>query len=261
MKLFGSDYDGTFNRHGSRDENELEENMAAVAKWRATGNLFAFATGRSINGLTYDRHVTGIKFDYLIGLNGGIIVNAQDEIIFRELIEPAIAKKIVELIKNRALEWFSVTDGLQGYHPAVVNWRIDDELWHQLGIKETFSLPLEEALANPVAMIAVEMPSSEEAIAFASLVNETFAGHVSAFSNVNNVDIGASGLSKATGLAHIAKLHGIDENDVFGMGDSYNDVPMFETFHGFTLPEVNDEIKALADKVYPTVNAAIEDVI
>jgi len=261
MKLFGSDYDGTFNRHGSRDEFELQENLDAVAKWQAAGNIFAFATGRSINGLTYDRHVTGIKFDYLIGLNGGIIINDQDDVIFRKLIDPDISQKIVELIKNRGLEWFSVTDGLQGYHPAIVNWRIDDELWQKLGIKESFSLSLETALANPVAMIAVEMPTSEDAATFATLINQTFAGHVTAFSNINNVDIGASGLSKATGLEYIANLHGIDKNDVFGMGDSYNDVPMFEAFHGFTVSNANDEIKSLADKIYPTVSAALEDVI
>jgi len=260
MKLFGSDYDGTFHRHGSRGEDEFAENQAAVAKWQADGNLFAFATGRSINGLAYDRIVYDLKFDYLIGLNGGIIIDAQDEVIFRELIDPAVSREIVALIKSRGLEWFSVTDGLQGYHPAVKRWNVEED-WKAHGIMESFTLSLEEALANPVAMIAVEMPSSEDAIEFAALVNQKYAHQVTAFSNVNNVDIGAAGLSKATGLAHIAKLHGIDKNDIFGMGDSYNDVPMFEAFHGFTLPEVNDELKSLADKIYPTVSAAIEDVI
>ena len=266
MKLFGSDYDGTFYKHKNRGENELEENKAAVEKWRSAGNLFAFATGRAINEMASARFIDGAEFDYLIGLNGGIVIDAKDAVIFRALIEPEIAEKIVKLIETHGFKRVNVTDGFKGYY-ASASW-INDEMKalakkHKIekDMIESFQLTLEEALQNPVAMIAVETDNPEEANAFAAVVNETFSGQVTAFSNLQHVDISAFGLSKATGLEQLAKLHNIEHANVYGMGDSYNDVPMLEKFHGFTLPEANAEIQSFADEIYPTVGAALEDLL
>ncbi|MCL2559002.1 MAG: HAD family hydrolase [Turicibacter sp.] len=262
MKLFGSDYDGTFYKHENRGENELAENIAAVEKWREAGHLFAFATGRSIGEMAYDRIINHITFDYLVGLNGGIIINHKDEVMFRALIEPSVASEIVDLIQARNFGRLSVTDGFKGHYPiALFEGEYAESLAQYPEIVANFSLTLEEALANPVAMIALSTANTEEAVAFATLVNETFAGQVTAFANLQHVDIAAAGTSKATGLEYVAKRYSIDKNNVFGMGDSYNDVPMLENFNGFTLPEANDEIKSFADNVYETVAAAIKDVI
>lgn len=45
------------------------------------------------------------------------------------------------------------------------------------------------------------------------------------------------------------------------MGDSFNDVPMFEQYHGFTLPEARQEIKEQAEAVFETVGEALRYIL
>ena len=102
------------------------------------------------------------------------------------------------------------------------------------------------------------MKSHEQAIEFAKKMNQEFGDEIVAYSNLRHVDISAKGLSKATGVDYVAKLHHINPDQVYCIGDSFNDVPMFETFHGYTLPEACDEIKQYAEKVFETVDEAMK---
>ncbi len=47
MKLIASDFDGTITRYGK----VWEEDLAAIQKWRAEGNLFGIVSGRDLFGI------------------------------------------------------------------------------------------------------------------------------------------------------------------------------------------------------------------
>ena len=124
-----------------------------------------------------------------------------------------------------------------------------------------YNLTLDQSLKRPVVQISVKTRSHEQAIDFAKTINKEFGEHVVAYSNLRHVDIAAKGLSKATGIEYVAKQHHIECDHVYCMGDSFNDVPMFETFHGYTLPEARDEIKHCAEKVFDTVHQAMRFIL
>jgi len=260
MKLFASDYDGTFYKH-NRQKGEIEANIQQVGKWQQAGNLFIFATGRSISMMQFEKRHRKIKYDYVVGLNGAVIVDRDDNILLQEAIPNQTAREIVGLIEESGIESYSITDGFKGYVRAPFRWAHKSGLWLKLVglMTRTYHLSKAQALTLPVAQIAVTMPSQEEAVAFAKQVNDQFKGEATAFANLVHVDIQALGLSKATGTHFVANKYGIPKNQIIGMGDSFNDLPMLEAFLGLTLPEAKKEIKDVADGIYETVGRALED--
>ncbi|MCL1949549.1 MAG: Cof-type HAD-IIB family hydrolase [Turicibacter sp.] len=262
MKLFASDYDGTFYRH-DRTKNEISTNNLEVKKWRDAGNLFIFATGRSISMMHFERRFRKIKYDYLVGLNGAIIVDQHDRILFRKDISPPVAHAIVNLLEEKGLDSYSITDGFSGHLSGRFSFLKPDRLLFRLVglMTRTYHLSREAALKLPVAQIALTTNSHEEAHKVAEMINETFKGEAFAFANLIHVDIQAPGLSKATGMGYVSKKHQVKQENAYGMGDSYNDIPMFEAYRGISLPGAKEAIKMKAEALYETVGHALGDLL
>lgn len=260
MKLFASDYDGTYWKHTGKGQLDLKRNIKMTKRWQKEGHLFVFATGRPISLMRLEERLHGIVYDYIVGLNGGIIVSKDGEILFQQAIEEPVVRKIIKVIQTEDFLQYGITDGICGHYQTTFGWRHKTFYLFKLFnfFFKQYNLSLEESLKRPVVQISVKMKSHEQAIVFAKKMNQEFGDDIVAYSNLRHVDISAKGLSKATGVDYVAKLHHINADQVYCMGDSFNDVPMFETFHGYTLPEACDEIKQCAEKVFETVEAAMK---
>ncbi|MGL4336704.1 MAG: HAD-IIB family hydrolase [Turicibacter sp.] len=263
MKLFASDYDGTYFKHGNQKKGEVQANIEMTKKWREQGNIFAFSTGRAICLMGIETKLQKLDYDYIIGLNGAIITSREGKVIFRKTIAKSIVEEIVSLIKTEKIPEFMVSDGLTGYQKVEFNLR--NKYWYLFNIlkytKGIFNLSLEAAMNTEVAQVAVRTANHEQAIAFAKKINDKFGEHVIAFPNLVHVDICAKGLSKATGIQHVADLNTVNHEDIYCIGDSFNDLPMIDAYHGFTMIEAIDEIKERAEAVFETVSDAMEHVI
>ena len=99
MKLFASDYDGTYWKHTLKGQVDLIKNIKRTKQWQEQGNLFVFATGRPISMMKLEKYMHGIVYDYIVGLNGGIIISKTGDILFRETINNSIARKMMILIQ------------------------------------------------------------------------------------------------------------------------------------------------------------------
>ena len=44
MKLFASDYDGTYWKHTKKGQLDLRKNIKVTKRWQEAGHLFVFAT-------------------------------------------------------------------------------------------------------------------------------------------------------------------------------------------------------------------------
>lgn len=69
MKVLACDYDGTLNVCGTVSK----ENIEAIKKWRAAGNLFGMVSGRYLRYLREYMDKDAIDYDFLIGNNGAVI--------------------------------------------------------------------------------------------------------------------------------------------------------------------------------------------
>jgi len=223
MKIFASDYDGTFIRSNPMP-GEMEENIRQVALWRKAGNLFLFATGRDVRGLR-EYLPEGLGYDYIVGLNGGAVAAYDGEIILDEIIPLHVASEI----------------------KAVINE------------KNIHKLYIDNETKNGTGKITFVMDTTDKALEMADLFTTRFKGMVSVFANEICVDIVAHGVSKATGIDCIARRHNIAASDIFCMGDSHNDIPMLSAYNGFTLPKVDTAVNAAAIKIYNSVGEALRE--
>lgn len=258
MKLFASDYDGTYCKHTGLGRLQLKENIKATKAWQEDGHLFVFSTGRPISLMKVEQQLHGLVYDYIIGLNGAVIVSSEGQVVFRQTIKNEIAKQIVACIQEKKLTQYMVTDGLNGHYYTKFHLFKGEYYLFKL-LKWThrlFNLTLAQALEQPVAQIAVKTNSHQEAIQFANVINESFGHEVVAYANLVHVDICAKNLSKASGVSEVAKRHQIDKEEVYCIGDSFNDLPMLEAYHGFTMVEAVDEIKEHTEAVFTTVSEA-----
>ncbi|HAX72338.1 MAG TPA: hypothetical protein DCY20_02305 [Firmicutes bacterium] len=263
MKLFASDYDGTYCKHTKQGKKAIVHNVNKTKEWRENGHIFAFCTGRAIGLMTQEIKSHGLEYDYIIGLNGGIIVDSQQNVLFQKTISNQIALDIIERIKVEKIPQYCITDGFNGYFTSKFN--LTDFEWVLIiGLKwilRRFNLTEKQALENLVVQIAVKTKGHEEAIHFAKKINETFGEYVTAFPNLVHVDICAKGCSKATGVEFVANLTNIQEENVYCIGDSHNDVPMIEKYNGFTMIEAVEIIKEKSDYIVETVADAIDKIM
>ena len=260
MKIFASDYDGTFYRKGKLvEKNELKRNIEAVQKWRDSGNLFVFATGRSISQMKFLTPRSN-KFDYLVGLNGGQIYTGSGEKVYQIEIAEEAAREIMKIVKDMGVNKYGVTNGVYDHrsmplipltkHAIYINYAL------LLGKIQGYVKPLDVVMKSP-AQIAVVMATATEAIELANYINKNFDKIATAFANNNYVDISGYGVSKATGIAEIVKLHDVSDGDVYVMGDSYNDLPMIEKYTAYC-PENSVEDVKKKSEIVNTVADALE---
>ena len=71
------------------------------------------------------------------------------------------------------------------------------------------------------------------------------------------IDITEKGCSKGLGILKLKELMHLEE--VAGIGDSYNDIPMLETVdHSFTFPTSPESLTSIVDDVVDSVEEALD---
>jgi hydroxymethylpyrimidine pyrophosphatase-like HAD family hydrolase len=110
---------------------------------------------------------------------------------------------------------------------------------------------LAELVAQPAAKLLVRA-GERDADEFTALVSATLAGLYEAThsSLTGLVEISASGVTKASGLAWVAARLGIEAADVVAFGDMPNDVPMLAwAGWGVAVANAHPAARAVADEV------------
>ncbi|MCL1996616.1 MAG: Cof-type HAD-IIB family hydrolase [Defluviitaleaceae bacterium] len=261
MKIFASDYDGTFFKHRNRLPKELGRNIAWVKKWQAAGNLFVFATGRSIVAMGKEgNHV--LPCDYIVGLNGSTIALPTGEIVESKFMYKEVALQLLDILNSKKIVGYSINSQKKFYlktRMLQANWRLS-----LMGLMHFFSehrAGYNEIINGSIAQIAIFTINGQVAQNLSERIVEKFGDFVSSYPNISSVDICPVGVSKTTGIEYIAKLHNISKENIYAMGDSYNDIPMLKAYNGITVPEAVDEVKIHANGEYATVADAIKNLI
>jgi Cof subfamily protein (haloacid dehalogenase superfamily) len=248
IKLIGSDLDGTllFDHHFMSPRVK-----AAVAKARAAGIVIASATGRQVRDCPPS--VTPEEVPYAVASNGAIgydFVNR--ELLFAHQIETDAVAGVVHFLKDRfpQLSFASVQrDGTR--------WLVEEE-YLRLAMLEDFYKKdpwftqgtLAELCAEPSTKITARHPGVKPLDMLAALAEAQLPGCSATISGAPFIEVGPPGVTKATGLAQLAALLGIESAQVAAVGDALNDLAMIE-WAGFGVAMGNSmpEVLAAADFV------------
>lgn len=221
MKLLVTGYDGILQYGG----NVMEEDLKAIEKWRSEGNLYVIDTGRSKDSIDKEIEKFNIPVDYLITNNGGMIFDETGHILQSNYLDYVTSLDIMYIAKvTDGIAAFVADDGIHR-HKVVVNPEIYDydnmHLAPDMTEEEVMDL-------GEYTQISITLENEDAALRFAKEMNHHFAGLVNAYPNEVFVDVVPSYVSKATSLQFLQLYTDVDDEDMYAMGDSYNDIPMLD---------------------------------
>lgn len=248
MKLLVSDFDRTL----YVDQTISQDNLIAVKAWQLAGNLFAIATGRNKDSLLKNLEKFSITPNYFICNNGGIIYDKDLKPLYYHCIDEKATVNIVhDLCQNydHAVGISSLTHNVK----VLGKIGIDD----RKGSDEVVSLAQLTKIQS-ILQVSVKFNTIEQTQEVCAYLNKTHAASISAYSNVNNLDIVAREVNKATAVQFILDRQN-ELKTAITVGDSYNDIEMIKRYNGYTLSNAKEEIQRIATHVCTDVSSIINE--
>ena len=243
--MVACDLDGTLI---ARDNRMTRRVADAVAATIATGIPVVAVTGRPWQWvLDFARHHD--LHPYSVVSNGAALVHvATGEVEHNGLADGAVAAlmtRIRELVPGITFALDTTTD-----------------LYHEAGFHDPGYLG--QHLVDDLAAVAdrdvIKLIARKDGLPGTELVDlldhEVLDGVAVPYAGYGEwVELLASGVSKATGLAVVAGRLGVGPAEVWAIGDEWNDVPMFD-WAGMAIAMGNApaHVQAAADRVAPTAD-------
>jgi len=255
MKIAASDYDGTL----FRNEEISKADVDGVNKWRAAGNKFGVVTGRDYGMLMPQLKHYGIKSDYAVCNNGGLICKVDGTVLWQGNIPVETLSEIAaeSCVQNSFHFAFSATDTTYLCHESEGSWIMREaKQWNfqikKMTEKEIPSLP-------QIHQFSLGYVTPEESFSASEILNKKYGAIIHAYPNRCSLDITPSNVSKRQGIEKLLELMGWKGAEVFAIGDEVNDLPMIKAFNGFTVDTARKEIQNQVQKVFSGVGAMLLD--
>ena len=145
MKILASDFDNTLLFHDQEKSYYRLEDVQAIKKFQAQGNLFGVCTGRSYNGVI-NWNSEGIEYDFYILCSGAKILDKQGNVIFQKFINKSLVSEILKdyPLVNTSIVYLEDTYILNPVDDYINHHNIDslDEIGDEY---EAFSLHFEDS--------------------------------------------------------------------------------------------------------------------
>jgi len=252
MKLIASDYDKTFHRH---DPQDLTTNMRAVEAWRKEGNIFTISTGRDVASMLNEKKMRNIDYDYIVSLNGAFVVDANNNVLFKQALDNRLARELVAMLRRYFGDELIVSNGFDGCNMANKTASLTDARAREIFQRNSriYSKTVETALDGEVFLVGCLNDNFANAEALKAEILAKYDSQVEVFLNLNYINIVPKGISKASGVEVVLQHAGVDESAVAVIGDDLNDIPMLERFNGYAVSNAKQEAKDISLQVYDSV--------
>ncbi len=254
IKMFVSDIDGTMMQHGGIID---EEDVQALRKLAEEGVILCFASGRLDNEIAALMKDIGTNF-HRISVNGVFVYTHDDEQLLNASFEPDILPELIAISNDEKFIRY-----------------ISDEHDYYIEKKSPFILELEEKaklhsveepelldkIGKTIFPHKISIGGNEDALVeLQQKIEDRFAGKVSTFISAKEcLDIMPAGVSKGAAISVLLEQHGVRADEMACIGDSYNDIPMFQlTPHSFAMQDADEEVKRHAGHVAASVKEAVE---
>jgi Cof subfamily protein (haloacid dehalogenase superfamily) len=248
IRLLLADVDGTL---VTKDKVLTPAALAAVQALRDAGIDLAVTSSRPPRGLRMLIEPLDLRIA-IAGLNGGLYVKPDLTVIETHKLDPATAKKTVELLSDKGLDIWIYTD---------VDWLIRDAVGPHVA-RETWILQFDptvvpsftdEHLAKAIKIVGVSddhgLVATCEKLAQAALGEAASATR----SEPHFLDVTNPDANKGAVVLTLAKRLDISPGQIATIGDMQNDVLMFrKSGLSIAMGNASDEVKAQATNVTDT---------
>ena len=262
-RLIALDIDGTLLKWvdgaGTTHEEIAPAVHDAVHRALEAGAHIVLASGRSPHGMTriadaLDLHADGGERLWIVASNGAVVFRYPPvEVIHEETFDARRA--VASVLEHHPAALVAVEERGVGYR---VNRHFPEgELSGEMTITD-----VEEIVAGPVSRVIIRDPdaTAEDFVALAERLGLQGTDYVVGWTAW--LDLAPVGVSKASGLQHVADKLGVSAEDALAIGDGRNDIEMLRwAGRGVAMGQSVAEVVAAADDVTATVyddGAALE---
>lgn len=258
------DVDGTILEHGSLI---APSTVTAIRQARANGHQVWLSTGRSAGDVHPD--VLAIGFDGAI-TNGGAYATRGEEMLVEQPMPRADVELLERYFEAHGIHYFLQTHGgvfaSEGMGTVMTAYRrerhaeraaqlaeqgltAEEPLWKE-------PRPVAEVDRDAVAKAVFVSPSIDTVVHAAAELGDAF--HVIPGSiplpGGSNGEIGQAGVTKGSAITAVLAQLGLPATDAIGIGDSWNDVEMFEVVGTpVAMGNAAPELQKLAGRVTTSV--------
>ena len=262
-KLVALDIDGTLLKwvegSGRTHEEISPAVLDAVRRAQDAGAHIVLASGRSPHGMTWiadalDLHTDGAAPLWIVASNGAVVFRYPPlEVVHEETFDARPA--VTEVLRHHPDALVAVEERGVGYR---VNRHFPDgELSGEMSITA-----IDDIVDGPVSRVIIRDPNAtaDDFVALAEKLGLSGTNYVVGWTAW--LDIAPVGVSKASGLEHVADALGLGAQDVLSIGDGRNDIEMLEwSGRGVAMGQAIQEVQDVADAVTASVyddGAAVE---
>jgi HAD superfamily hydrolase (TIGR01484 family) len=261
-KLVALDIDGTLFKWvegvGTTYEQISPAVYAAVHRALGAGAHVVLASGRSPHGMTNVAELLDLRPDdgklWVVASNGAVVFRYPPiEVVHEETFDAAPA--VAAVLEHHPNALVAVEERGVGYR---VNRPFPEgELTGEFTIAE-----VDDLVAVPVSRVIIRDPeaTADDFVALGRRLGLHGTDYVVGWTAW--LDLAPVGVSKASGLAYVARELDVDAADVLAIGDGRNDIEMLRwAGRGVAMGQAIEEVREAADAVAPTVyddGAAVE---
>ena len=230
MKIIASDFDNTI--YYLKDDKRSFKNQAnveAINKFISNGNIFIIITGRNYSDLKILLNELGLKYSYLVCLDGAKIFNSVDYCLDTKLMNPNEIIKIKNILER-----------------INCNYYLDD------GYNKT------ENILDTVKIV-VKTENEEEKEQVLNAVNKEVNVHI--YKSRHHVNLIDKTVNKRDALKILFNLEGLDYNNLTCIGDNDNDYLMLKEFNSVVIKDHHKILDELKLKEYESIKDFIEEII
>lgn len=245
MFLLASDFDNTL----LFDEKMKNEDIKAIHKFQNRGHLFGVCSGRSLSGILKPSLPYGIQYDFYILLSGALILNKDKDVIFERQIPMQL---VLDIEKDVHCPNASVV-----YHDKMYSTssKCSSHVQH---ISSFTDLNTDSVSAFSLHF---EKDELKQAMQTTKYINEKYGQWLVAFQNNEHIDMAMKGCSKGEGMKMIQDYFQLSDEQVHGIGDSWNDLPMLDAIsNSYSFDYSHPSVQAHAKTIVSSVAECIKNI-
>ncbi|NSL50850.1 HAD family hydrolase [Calidifontibacillus erzurumensis] len=262
IKMFVSDLDGTLL---TIDNKVRDDDIEAINKALEAGIDICLASGRKDIDIRAVATMICPKWNepefYRISQNGAFIFSKNNEALHKTAFDPEIAREVYNrVIEKDVITIVSTIDKEYVEIKDETILRIEKRLFSP--IEEEKNLPMKIGKTIQASKIIINGPEKRIRMIQEEL-QEAFPNELDTYiSEAQILDVMPKNISKGNAVDILIKHIGINSNQIACIGDSFNDIPMFQITHNsFAMATAHDQVKRNANYIVETVAEAIEQVL
>lgn len=253
--LIASDVDGTL----IDDEYQVgARNSRAINAAVADGAPFVLCTGRPPRWIAQVTDQLG-HAPIAVCANGAVVFDsATDRVLSAHTLSPDELGELADVIRSAIPGAALAAERIEIGGPSglAMHFATTPGYEHAWDNPQNIEVSAAELVTKDAVKLLVRMPGARSADlrdALAPLIGDRAD---LTFSTDNGlIEIAAHGVTKATGLASVARELGVRDDGVIAFGDMPNDIPMLGwAWHGVAMANAHPELAVVADEVTASNN-------